>query len=161
MKNVLVAMGMLLAACYAAGECRGLESASGACYHGGDWKLEDIEAREAWWLAHVSDAGYEGAGVLDGVLVDVRDEYPACGGALPLRGCVLGSGLIQLAGLPVCHSALAHELTHVLLARDERDADYEHTRPVWAGVQTVELLCPPLEGEWRTKTEAAVAAWGR
>ncbi len=99
------------------------------------------------------------AAVLAGMHFQTFPEYPACGGGLPVRGCVQGPTLIALAGLPVCRAALAHELTHALLAA-EGNADYGHRSPEWPAILALERDCPALTGEWLAKTMQALEAWG-
>ncbi len=156
---------VLLAACAHAPlkpPCNGLQSHSGACYWlplGEGWTLPELEAREAAWLSLM--AGHpRAAAVLAGMHFQTFPEYPACGGGLPVRGCVQGPTLIALAGLPVCRAALAHELTHALLAA-EGDADYGHHSNEWPAILALEKKgCPPLTGDWLEKTKQALGAWG-
>jgi len=141
--------------------CPGDESVHGTCYlnRPSDWSMVEIEEREAWWLSRVADDGYDGTDILQNMNVHVVDDFPTCGGTRPIYGCLLGPTMAMLGGLPLCRSALAHEMQHALFARDHKDADLDHVRPVWKDIDAKEYGCPPLHGEWLVKACHMYRAW--
>ncbi len=129
------------------------------------WRDDDIvQARLEWWVNYIAAIRGEDRArleiILSRVIVQVEDHFPSCGGGLPLAGCSLGLDSIKLAGVPVCDSALAHELTHLYLSRADGDVDLHHKRPLWAGIQTLESDCPKMTEPWLSRTCDALAKWG-
>ncbi len=138
-------------------------SSNGTCYYTRPqtWPESEIESKELAWLILARSLGFEYAPkVLAQVHVEAADDYFYCGGNMPLAGCSLGLGWVKVVSLPLCSAPLAHEFTHILLAIENRDTDYNHRHSIWGSVDETEHNCPKLEGEWLTKTCAALARWG-